>query len=358
MATHVARITGADMYTAQRWQVAGTDLGIPYLLENGSVGFLLGDTFSSAFPGPVPPEPPGSGQGWRSPVGLRSNVNPKTNTIVFDSAYNLAGDGYAPEMFHNGHFGVGINGVPEITCIPNDGIAFPETGDHIVSYMSIDNWNNTGAANWRSHYAGLAWSDDGNVFHRNTTAIWNNSSNGANNDVYQMWSMQRDGNYVYVISVKSGRQVSPIILQRVPWDKMLDPWSYQGWNATTQSWGGPWTAHNSPLLTQSALGNARIGEPSLRKISDPATGGHKWVMAYLNVTSGYIVTRTAPNVTGPWSAPVNQVFAAPTQLYGGFIHPYSDAGPNGLSLIVSRWSKNWWNNQTYAYHVEQWRGTV
>ena len=34
-ATFKKRLTGADLDTASRWQVAGTDLGIPYVLENG-----------------------------------------------------------------------------------------------------------------------------------------------------------------------------------------------------------------------------------------------------------------------------------------------------------------------------------
>src|SRR5574338_259304 len=199
MATYVARITGADMYTANNWRVAGTDLGIPYLLENGSVGYLFGDTFSTPWPD--------GGLDWRSPVGLRSAVNPKTNTIVFDSAYKLAGNGMAPELIPNGHNGDVGHGW-EVTVIPNDGIAFPETGDHIISYMSINNWNNTGAANWRSNYAGIAWSKNGNDFIR-MPYRWNNGTDNA--DVYQMWTMQRDGDYVYIFSVKYGRQVTPII---------------------------------------------------------------------------------------------------------------------------------------------------
>lgn len=348
MATHVARVTGGDRESNWNWQVAGTDLGIPYLLENGSVGYLFGDTFSSTWPE--------QGQGWRSPVGLRSATNPKNAVIDFDSAYNLAGNGYAPELFHNGHNGVGIDGVPEVTVIPNDGIAFPETGDHIISYFSVDNWNTVaGVQDWRSHYAGLAWSDDGNNFVR-TNLRWNNSGGGANDDMYQMWSMQRDGDYVYIISVRSGRRVSPIILQRVPWDQMLNQGAYQGWNASTQTWGGPWTAHNSPLIPATS---SRIGEPSFRKIADPATGGHKWVMSYLKLSSGQIVTRTAPSPTGPWSAEKNQLATATSSFYGGFIHPYSDTSTNGLTLMVSAWRRNFWPpyNST-AYHVEQWRGTV
>lgn len=356
MANFVARITGADMYTAANWRVAGTDLGIPYLIENNNVGYIFGDTFSSAWPGPVPPEVAGSGADWRSPVALRSSSNPKTNTISFNSAYKLGGNGVAPELFHNGHWGQGLPGHNEITCIPNDGIYFPETGDHIISYMSIDNWNNTGAANWRSHYCDIAWSDDGNTFTRQNLR-WHNGLD--NQDVYQMWSMQRDGEYVYIISVKSGRQVSPIILQRVPWDKMFDQFAYQGWNATTQTWGGAWSAHLSPLIPQRA--GVKIGEPSLRLICDNTTlpCTKVWVMSYLKPNSAAIVTRTAPAITGPWSAEKVQV-STTTQLvggYGGFIHPYSDAGTNGLTLICSRWTKNFWGQST-AYHVEQYRGTV
>jgi hypothetical protein len=191
------------------------------------------------------------------------------------------------------------------------------------------------------------------VFHR--TSFRRNNNAGGNDDVYQMWSMQRDGDYVYIISVRSGRRVSPIVLQRVPWNSMLDPNTYQSWNATTQTWGAAWTAHNSPLIAQTT---SRIGEPSLRKITNPA-GGHKWVMSYLNLAKGQIVTRIADAVTGPWGPEVNQLSTPARALYGGFIHPYSDSGPNGLTLMVSSWQRAWYNpNQSVAYHVEQWRGTA
>src|SRR5215213_9978856 len=85
-ATWKKRLTGADLDTNIRWQVAGTDLGIPYLLENGSVGYLFGDTFSTAWPE--------DNRDWRSPVMLRSNVHPASEGgIVFDSAAKIAGDG-------------------------------------------------------------------------------------------------------------------------------------------------------------------------------------------------------------------------------------------------------------------------
>src|SRR5688572_21647158 len=102
-AVWIKRLTGADRDTNFRWQIAGTDLGIPYVLENGSIGYLFGDTFSTPWPESPPPS------NWRSPVMLRSNVHPATlGGVVFDSAARVTGDGLAPELMHNGHHEVGI----------------------------------------------------------------------------------------------------------------------------------------------------------------------------------------------------------------------------------------------------------
>ena len=131
-AQFVKRLTGADLDTARRWWVAGTDLGIPYLLENGSVGFLFGDTFASAWPEQQ--------DNWRSPVMLRSNVHPSApGGIVFDSAARVQGDGLAPPLmdyFHWPQLGGG-DPVREVSRIPNDAVSFPETGRQVMSYMSV-----------------------------------------------------------------------------------------------------------------------------------------------------------------------------------------------------------------------------
>lgn len=161
-ATWKKRLTGADLDTNSRWQVAGTDLGIPYVLENGSIGYLFGDTFNTPWP-----EQPNND--WRSPVMLRSAVHPSAQGgVVFDSAAKVFGNGRAPELMHNGHNGIGIDNLWEVTVIPNDGISFPETGDQLISYMSIENWSSAGpnGPHWKSRYAGLAISHNGNDFIR------------------------------------------------------------------------------------------------------------------------------------------------------------------------------------------------
>lgn len=352
MANFVARITGYDRAPRWRWGVGGTDLGIPYLLENGSVGFQFGDTFTSAFPDGRP----GEGQGWRSPVILRSNVNPANAEIVFDSAFGVAGDGVAPDVVFNAKNKAGTwNPLTEFTVIPNDGISFPETGRQLMSFMSMNNWG--GPDGFRSGFAGIAYSDDGNSFTRLPTngdnAVWWNTEN--NKSPFQMQSWCRDGEWVYMVSVRSGRQQGPIMIQRVPWDKMFFKSSYQGWRYKNGAWG--W---GNPDECTSVLPEAKYGEPSLRKVGD------KFVLSYVNysrkvmgfIPEPAIVTRWSDNPAGLWSSEKVQVTAAQVpNIYGGFIHPYSTDTANGLTLLVSRWSQSSPNN-SIAYHVEQWRGSV
>lgn len=342
------RLTGADLDTASRWQVAGTDLGIPFKLENGSTGYLFGDTFSTA--NPFDPN-----NDWRSPVALRSANDPATD-IVFDSAYKVAGNGRAPEIMFNAHQHVQANtGVApkgnEFTVIPNDGISFPETGRQLVSYMSVRMWgphNNypdvIPGGTWRTNYAGLAYSDNGNDFVR-TDLKWLN--NDTEDDPYQQWSMQRDGDYVYILSNANGRdRAKGMHLRRVHWERMFWPEEYQGWynNNGVWQWGGP--TQTTPLF-----GNTVTWEPSFRKLIDG-----KWCMAYYkNGTFGpTLVTRTADNPTGPWTSEKVQI--QPWQIqspYGGFIHWNSSTATNDLHLMVSRWVVG-----QPIYHVEHWVGTA
>lgn len=335
MATWKERLTGADRTTNSRWQVAGTDLGIPYVLENGSIGYLFGDTFNTA-------RPEESNNDWRSPVLLRSNVHPAApGGIVFDSAAKVAVNGRAPEILDfNAHGDPKGEHWPdhEITCIPNDGVSFPETRRQVVSFQSINRWREP----WRSRYASLAYSDNGNDFIRVPNLAWWNTE--SNTDPFQMWTMQRDGEWVYVFSVRSGRQPGPMMLQRVHWQHMFDKSRYQGWgwNGTNWGWGRPCT----PIL------EGAFGEPSVRKLADGA-----WAMCYLNAKTGNIVSRTASGPNRVWSGEKIQVTSKQEpDLYGGFIHPWSRRGAKNLHIMVSRWTRE--QGITTAYHVSQYVGTL
>lgn len=111
-----------------------------------------------------------------------------------------------------------------------------------------------------------------------------------------MWTMQRDGDWVYVFSVPSGHQKGPMMLQRVPWDKMADRSAYQGWSNNGKDWD--WNRPCSPIL------EGTFGEPSVRKLSDGT-----WAMVYLNFDGAApaIVSRTAKGPDQTWSNETVQV---------------------------------------------------
>ncbi|HVH47048.1 MAG TPA: DUF4185 domain-containing protein [Labilithrix sp.] len=332
------RLTGADLDTNHRWQVAGTDLGIPYVLENGSIGYLFGDTFNTPFP-EGPPVP----NDWRSPVMLRSASHPRDG-IVFDSAAKVGGNGRAPELFYNAHDTRALART-EWTVIPNDGISFPETGRQVISFMSVNHWRSAGVngPHWRTTYASLAYSDNGNDFTRVPYLGWEN--NDSNTDPFQMWTMQRDGDWVYVFSVRAGRQDGPMMLQRVHWRSILDKRAYQGWGWNGSNWG--WGRPCTPIL------NGRFGEPSVRKLANGT-----WAMSYLNAANGTIVTRTAKGPDQPWSGEKVQVASwQEPSMYGGFIHPWSSTGENNLHIMVSKWAMGP-DGRSTAYHVSHYVGTL
>lgn len=354
MAFFVDRVSGADRSTWTKGQVAGTDLGIPFIGENGQfVSFLFGDSFTNQQAG---------GPGWRSPVAFRSTNDPKTQTIVFDSAYMVpASGGYTPDLFWNGHSNNDFNNFgAEYTAIPNDGIAFSATGDQLVNFMSVNRWRNSSGSNaagwaggWRTNFSAFAISHDGNNFVRpavdaNYSAIWWN--NEQNTDPFQMMTTA-DGydGYVYCYSVRAGRQSTPMYLQRVPWNQMFNKAAYQGWNNV----GGTWHWGTSGQCT-SLFPEKIFGEPSVRRLAN-----NVWAMSYLTTRPFWeggwgIVTRTASSPVGPWSGETIQVTAQQEgNLYGGFIHPWSEAGTNKLCLMVSKWVLN-----TPTYDCRQYRGTL
>lgn len=296
--------TGMDMASCSSFAVCGTDLGIPFKLPNGSIGYLFGDTFTVM--GPFLNVPAGADH-YRSQVMLRSNTTPVTGkSIIFDNAAGLSGTGEAPELLNHGHL------------LPNDGVGFPETGDIILSYQDVGDGMDHPI--WSTSGAGLAISHDGGNHFELVGPTWPN--NTSNTNPYQMWSMQRSGDFVYIITVRAGRQSGPMMLMRVPWDQMIQGSAYQYWNGV--GWGAQSDAQ--PIL------QGTFGEPSLRLLP-----GSIWAMSYTDYSGvPKIVTSTAKRPQGPWSQPkVQLTWKQLPALYGGFIHPYST--PSNLILMVSAW---------------------
>ncbi len=307
-------LTGPGTSSLQ-WHVNGTDLGIPFALGKGTTGFLFGDTFDA---------PGVGGPGWRSPVLLLSMDRPA-------DGISFSGSGFAPQIVDSAHSGCG----GEFTVIPNDGVRLPD-GRTVVSFMSVRDWAglcpDAFPGQWRTNYAGLAVSTTtstatGDHFQRAPIQFGNDL---GNLDPFQMQTMQYDdvSGYVYFYSVRAGRQVGPMMLQRVTAKDILDRGAYECWsssgNGNNGNNGGTWGKSCSSVVPETDF-----GEPSVRKLDNCV-----WAMAYL--AGGRIVTRTASKPEGPWTDEHVQVTAAEQPcLYGGFIHPSSTA--NDLHLMVSAW---------------------
>ncbi len=310
MINDVTRDTGTDMQSCEVHRVCGADLGAIVELNDGRYLHLFGDSFQSA--GPHLPDLPDGYDKYRPQTALVTDEIPTHGKpIEFDSALGTDSEGIAPDLFGWGH---------TIT----DGVAIPGTDDIAISYQNIKG----GRPYWKTDQAGIAWSDDGGKTFELTGPIWEN--NEDNTDPYQMWSMQQDGNHVYVVSVRAGRQPGPMMLFRVPHNKILEKDAYTYWNG--DGWGEQKDAE--PIM------EGHFGEPSLRKISDG-----NWVLAYADYSGlPKIVTQTLKNPddgpSGEWLDPVTQLTWHQLEFpYGGYVHPASTA--DNVIMSVSSWKREW-----------------
>lgn len=312
MANYGTVITGTGTSSGQ-FGVGGTDLAIPYKRWDGTVGYVLGDTFNNNGVG---------GAGWRSPVMLYGPGGSIANGITFNGAY---GGSYATQMLnyaHNANNGLGFEG----TRIPTD-------------VMSASNNNYLAYASVKDVHAGTV--NCGRI------CYWDNSTNPVMHDGLVTFDdinftnivfCGSEGGKHYMMSKPWGRNNSdgPILFRA---SDIGNKSTYEYWNFA----GGNW--HWGPEYpTKIFPGMGSIGELSVRKV------GSKWVMSYFDVVGYCISTRTATSLDGVWSAPKQHVWGvAPgwtgkpsfPQLYGGFIHPESTL--TNLKLIVSQWNTttNW-----------------
>jgi hypothetical protein len=306
----LTRDTGMDSEACRDFEVCGTDLGQPFRLPDGSTAQLFGDTFKVA--GPFLKGLASGADEYRAQVMLRTNITPlKGQPIIYDAAIGLEGKGAAPEFLGQWHI------------LMNDGVSLPN-GDIVVSYQHTIAIENPKDNTWYTDYAGLAVSHNGGKTFQITGPTWENNSD--EDSPYQMWSMQYDNGYVYIVSDRAGRRPGPMMLFRVPWDKMQNQDAYAYWDG--KDWGEETDA--KPIM------QGFFGEPSLRKLKDGT-----WAMSYADYT-GYpkIVTQYVVDPKqgpeGTWSEPKIQLTANQLpNLYGGGMWP--DSTKDNVILIVSTW---------------------
>jgi hypothetical protein len=270
---------------------------------------------------------------WRAPVALFSDTKNLDQGIVWSEA--AGGDPhYARQLWPYEHH----TPSGDTTVLPSDvmtigGAMYLHASAHFpfgsVGFTEI----------WKSIDGGHTWFRPGPKF-----------DGGIHNGLAQLWSWDvGDDGFVYVMSTafRVARD-RPIILRRVPADRLTDPGAYEGWGFGANGWA--WGNEPTPVL------NGGYGEMCLRRIQ------RQWVFVVFNNRDYRLEVRVFPDITsnlydvpmnipirgGHWGAESGDAVA---QLYGPSIVPGSrlDAG---FHLFVSQWKEP---GPGWPYHVMQFK---
>lgn len=307
----VAKETGANSVnrTDKRWQLYGTDLGIMWESAPGEIAMAFGDSVGRGF------HPPGGmGGDWRSNVLAFSHNHDLEHGVVFD---RMVTDDrcHAAEVLSSRK----ADNI-EITTIPTSGFALGNR--QYLSYMSIRTWESA-PGTFFTNYGGIAYSDDhGQTWVKDPYAHWDDIFGLAN---FQVAAMVPQGDYVYMFGTPNTR-LGSVGVARVPQDQVLNKSAYQYWHE------GAWTPVGGAAAATPVV-DAPAGELSVRF----DTTRHVWQMSYLDTATAALVVRESTTPQGQWSAPTPTVSAAQyPELYGGFIHPWSQG--SDLYFTLSTWS--------------------
>ena len=319
------KITGESSVnqTRTRWNVGGTDLGIPVVMGN-KLFLFIGDTFSGTATENMK-------DGWRSNVAAIVNDYAKldlNSALRFDSMISDA-SGSARELISSKKIDN-----DEMTCIPTGGFSLNET--LFLSYMSVRHWGDDGV--WTVNYNSFVQSSDGGAtWTRINSMTWTDGR-------FQQIACALQGDTIYMVGIPGGRNGNASLM-KVSVSTFTDKSTYQYYTGRNTDGSANWQTGDAGLTNAAYLfdglpGNAAqayVGEPSLM-YSDYLG---QWLMTYLSGSK--IVIRSAANVWGPWSSAYTIVsqkanFPDTSGIYGGFISPaMSSEGGKKLYMTISFW---------------------
>lgn len=327
-AVKVARVTGATKngetipnpnHADVNWAVYGTDLGIMWDATTTAnpnekkTMVLFGDSYDSGWKGEEAGLSPGSDPaGWRSNLLALSNDTNLSDGLTFSSMIaDPATPNFAKQIIDSAH---DTSGSGDFTAIPTAGVT---VGDrHYIHYMQIKNWGANGR--WNTNFSELAYSDDDGQNWAKSGVQWGSTSKFA------QAAYVKDGGYVYMFGTPAGR-FDGAYLARVTEADMLDKSKYEYWN------GSGWSVNNEADAV--IVVDAPVSELSVAR----NTYYDKWIMTYLNEDRASIIMRSSSGLTSGWSA--ESEIAKSTDfpdLYGGFIHPWTNNGTD-LYFLMSQW---------------------
>ncbi|MGW6375777.1 DUF4185 domain-containing protein [Rhodococcus sp. NPDC055112] len=315
---HVTGMNGPND-TARRFNVVGTDLGIMWDNGAGQVLTAFGDTTGLS----QAPLCEGLVGDWRSNVLFRSSDRELGDGMSIDSS-PLDRPNHSKEFLPSKK----IPGI-EHTVIPTTGISV--NGVQYINYMSIRSWAAPGE--WVTNYSQIATStDNGETWTPRPESVRLNVLDDAlsranlpatGNQNFQMGAFVKHDGFIYNFGTPSGRS-GQARLSRTPEASILNVAGYEYWD------GARWVVGN-PAVAVPVL-DGRVSELSVQY--NAYLG--KFIALYSNESNG-LVMRTAPVLTGPWSAPETLISGATVPgLYGAYMHPWSE-GEN-LYFLATTWS--------------------
>jgi hypothetical protein len=317
----VKDVTGPGL--TDQFNMAATDLGVMARTPSGRILAVFGDTFL---------QPRVGSDDWRAPVALISDTKNLDQGIVWSEA--AGGDpNYARQLWPYPHH------LPsgDTTVLPSDVMTI---GNAMYLHASAHfPFGNVGFTEiWKSVDDGHTW------FH-----VAGPIDGGIHNGLAQLWTWDKgDDGFVYVMSTAFRvKRDGPIILRRVPADRLTDPAAYEGWGFGANGWA--WGNEPTPVL------EGGYGEMCLRRIEG------QWVFVVFNAGAYQLETRVFPDITNnlyavPKNVPIHgcawgdERGDAVAQLYGPSIVPGSRLD-GGFHLFVSQWQ----NPGSWPYHVMQFK---
>jgi hypothetical protein len=313
--------------------MAATDLGVVARTPSGRILAVFGDTFREPWVG---------SSDWRAPVALFSDTKNLDEGIVWSEA---AGDDphNAQQLWPYSHF-------PYSTVLPSDVITIGDAM-YLRAIINVREFSNVLFTEiWKSTDDGRTW--------RHTGAKFDGGLHGGLAQLWT-WDVAEDGR-VYILSTGFQRD-KPLILRRVPADRIHDPSAYQGWGLGPD---GQWNWGNEPTPVLDGPGNDRFGEMCLRRIEG------QWVfVAFVDDLPGRIDARVFPDFehTNLYDVPVispiigtdwgQETDTRVAQLYGPSIVPGSRL-EGGFHILLSQWHNIEGEppeNNKWPYHVMQFK---
>lgn len=329
--------------------VGGSDLGAPFVMPNGKVGLVQGDTWDGTV------AKTGSGPWWRSPVILTSPTrDPGANVLEIDGAVR-GGDQLWDYEHNNPVFS---------TVLPCDAITI---GSRIYVWVMVTAGlgNEKWCEIWYSDDLGENWING--TQYVNGQSVWNTAHFGGKRTMIT-WDRGRDG-WVYAVSTGGLARDKNAIMWRVRETEILDKSKWEARVFRNGSWS--W-AIDPPDPADILPAGTMCGEMCLRWIQ-----GH-WVLSYLELNQGATTVKVGySGVPGSATSPPSAInwMTTPTyrpirsgplavllggeameRFYGCYVHP--DSRFDGkFSLIMSEWLL--WSQAPYngegPYRSSHWR---